>query len=70
MKTVSTWSSRLEPVPPILNGALAAFAASMNSFTVFGPETLSHSTNWSSAITDTGVRSRQLKGILADSGSM
>ena len=70
MNTVSTWSSRLEPVPPILNGELAAFAAAMNSFTVFGPAALSHSTNWSSAITETGVSSRQLNGIFADSGSM
>src|SRR4030088_3362797 len=38
--TVSTWSSRLEPVPPILNGADAAFAAAMNSFTDFGPAAL------------------------------
>ena len=43
--TVSTLSSRFEPVPPILNGGLAALAAAMNSFTVFGPSTLSHSTN-------------------------
>ena len=42
----------------------------MNSFTVFGPAALSHSTNWSIATTDTGVSSRQLNGILADSGSM
>jgi hypothetical protein len=70
MKAVTTWSSRLEPVPPMMKGGLAALAASMNSLVVFGPSTLSHSTNWSSAITDTGVRSRQLKGILADSGSM
>src|SRR5262249_12755464 len=32
-KTVRTWSSRFEPVPPILNGGLAAFAAAVNSFT-------------------------------------
>ena len=32
--TVRTWSSRLEPVPPILNGGSAALAASANSFTV------------------------------------
>ncbi len=70
MKTVSTWSSRFEPVPPILNGELEAFAAAMKSFTVFGPLVLSHSTNWSIAITETGVRSRQLNGIFADSGSM
>ena len=70
MNTVSTWSSRFEPVPPILNGELAALAAAMNSFTVFGPAALSHSTNWSSATTDTGVSSRQLNGIFADSGSM
>src|SRR5215469_2119260 len=70
MNTVSTWSSRLEPVPPILNGELAAFAAAMKSFTLLGPLALSHSTNWSSAITETGVSSRQLTGILADSGNI
>ena len=71
MNTVSTWSSRLEPVPPILNGGLAALAASTNSLTFLcGIVVLSHSTNWSSAVTATGVRSRQLNGILADSGSM
>jgi hypothetical protein len=48
----------------------AALAAAMNSFTVFGPAALSHSTNWSSATTDTGVSSRQLNGIFAESGSM
>src|SRR5689334_4112318 len=32
-KTVRTWSSRFEPVPPILNGGLAALAAAANSFT-------------------------------------
>src|SRR5215831_1359885 len=64
MKTVSTWSSRLEPVPPILNGGLALFAAATNSFTfLYGSVVLFQSTNWSNAITDTGVRSRQLKGI-------
>ena len=42
----------------------------MKSFTVFGPATLSHNTNWSIAITETGVSSRQLNGIFADSGSM
>src|SRR3954454_24038308 len=70
-KTVRTWSSRLEPVPPILNGGLAFFAASANSFTVlYGSWLLVHSTNWSSAITDTGESSRQLNGIFAESGSM
>src|SRR5258707_8697165 len=33
-KTVRTWSSRLDPVPPILNGGFAFFAASANSLTV------------------------------------
>src|SRR5215813_5943797 len=71
MKAVTTWSSRLLPVPPILNGGLAAFAAAMNSFTfLYGSVVLSHSTNWSIAMTDTGVRSRQLNGILAASGSI
>ena len=70
MNTVSTLSSRFDPVPPILNGGVAALAAAMNSLTLFGPSALSHSTNWSSATTDTGVRSRQLNGIFADSGSM
>src|SRR5439155_17291312 len=70
MNTVRTLSSRFDPVPPILNGELAALAAAMNSFTVFGPATLSHNTNWSSAMTDTGVSSRQLNGIFADNGSM
>src|SRR5207344_3433137 len=71
MNTVSTWSSRFEPVPPILNGGSAAFAAVTNSFTfLYGSVVLSHSTNWSMAITETGVRSRQLKVILAASGSM
>src|SRR5258708_39941139 len=69
--TVRTWSSRLDPVPPILNGGLAFFAASANSFTVlYGSWEFVHSTNWSSAITETGVSSRQLNGIFADSGSM
>src|ERR1044072_4902948 len=31
--TVRTWSSRLEPVPPILNCGLALFAAAANSLT-------------------------------------
>ncbi len=65
------WSSRLEPVPPILNGGFAALAAAINSFTfLWGSVVLSHSTNWSSAMMETGVSSRQLNGILADSGSM
>src|SRR3954470_18705387 len=69
--TVSTWSSRLEPVPPILNGGLADLAAAMKSFTfACGSVVLSQSTNWSSATTETGVSSRQLNGILAESGSM
>src|SRR3954462_4268390 len=46
MNTVSTWSSRLEPVPPILNGGFAFFAAAMKSFTFeCGSVVLSHSTN-------------------------
>src|SRR5436853_5574258 len=70
-KTVRTWSSRLEPVPPILNGGLACFAASVNSFTVlYGSCVFVHSTNSSRASTDTGVRSCQLNGIFAVSGSM
>src|SRR6185312_17145522 len=44
MKTVSTWSSRLEPVPPILKGGLAALAAATNSLTfLYGSVVLSHS---------------------------
>jgi hypothetical protein len=71
MNTVSTWSSRRDPVPPILNGGLAALAASMNSLVVlYGICAVSHSTNWSIAMTDTGVSSRQLNGIFAASGSM
>src|SRR6185369_15322579 len=71
MKTVSTWSSRFDPVPPILNGGSDFFAASMNSFVVlYGSVALVHSTNSSSAVTATGVSSRQLKGIFAESGSM
>ena len=59
------------PVPPILNGGSAALAAATNSFTfLYGSVVLSHSTNSSIAMTDTGVRSRQLNGILAASGSM
>ena len=60
----------MEPVPPILKGDAAAFAATMKSLTDFGPAALSHRTNWSIATTATGVRSRQLNGIFADSGSM
>src|SRR4051812_25758017 len=45
-KTVRTWSSRLEPVPPILNWGFAFFAAAMKSFTFeCGSVVLSHSTN-------------------------
>src|SRR3954466_9872101 len=70
-KTVRTWSSRLEPVPPILNGGLADLAASTNSLTfLYGSVVLSHSTNSSSAVTATGVSSRQLNGILADRGNI
>src|SRR4051812_5552080 len=71
MNTVSTWSSRREPVPPILKGGFAVLAASMNSLVVlYGICAVSHSTNSSSAMTDTGVRSRQLNGSFAASGSM
>src|SRR6185369_5411562 len=34
MNAVMTWSSRRDPVPPILNGGFAALAASRNSFVV------------------------------------
>src|SRR5579862_5185627 len=34
MKTVSTLSSRFDPVPPILNSGFALFAAAMNSLVV------------------------------------
>src|SRR3954463_4350192 len=61
--TVSTWSSRFEPVPPILNEFF--FASSMNSFVVLaGTSLLVQSTNSSSATTATGVSSRQSKGTL------
>src|SRR4029079_8821306 len=71
MKTVSTWSSRFEPVPPILNGGSDFFAASTNSFVfLYGSVALVQSTNSSSAVTATGVSSRQLNGIFAESGSM
>src|SRR3954453_18596906 len=54
--TVRTGSSRLEPAPPLLHRGLGAFAAGINSFTFLcGSVVLSHSTNSSSAITDTGV---------------
>src|SRR4029079_5838120 len=70
-KTVRTWSSRLEPVPPILNGGLAALAAAENSFTfLYGSCVFVQRMNSSIASTETGVRSRQLNGILAVSGSM
>src|SRR4051812_2870306 len=69
--TVSTWSSRLEPVPPILKGGLAALAAAENSFTfLYGSCALVQRMNSSMASTATGVRSRQLNGIFAVSGSM
>src|SRR5690349_25173255 len=46
MNTVSTWSSRREPVPPILNGGSAALAASVNSFVVlYGICAVSHRSN-------------------------
>src|SRR5258708_36755650 len=35
MKTVNTWSSRFYPVPPILNGGLAALWDAVNSFPIF-----------------------------------
>src|SRR5512142_221960 len=54
-KTVRTLSSRLEPVPPILKGGFAFFAASMNSFVVLaGTWLFVQRMNSSSAITDTG----------------
>ena len=57
--------------PELYTSLLAFFAASTNSFVVlYGIWTLSQRTNSSSAITDTGVNSRQLNGIFADSGSM
>src|SRR4030081_847394 len=59
--TVRMWSSRLEPVPPILNGGLAPLAAAMNSFTfLWGSVVLSQSTNWSSAMIGSGGSLRQL----------
>jgi hypothetical protein len=55
----------LGPVPPILNlFGPAALTASMYSLAdLYGVSALTQSTNWSSAIIATGVRSFQLKGI-------
>src|SRR6476469_108139 len=64
MPTVRIWSSCFDPVPPILILlGPAALTAAMNSVAVlYGFSALTQSTNWSSAIIDTGVMSFQLKG--------
>src|SRR5882724_7535536 len=54
-------TSWVAPVPPILKGGVAAFAAATKSLTLAcGCEALFHNTNWSSAMTEIGVSSRQL----------
>src|SRR6478735_11760726 len=54
--TVRTWSSRFEPVPPILKGGVAALAAAANSFTfLYGSWVFVQRMNSSMASTDTGV---------------
>ena len=70
MPTVRIWSSCLEPVPPIfiLLGPAALTAARYSLAVLYGVSALTHSTNWSSAIIDTGVMSRQLKGTPVASG--
>src|SRR5687767_12141191 len=62
--TVMIWSSCLEPVPPILNLlAHADFtAATYSPAVLYGVCAFTHSTNWSSAIIDTGVMSFQWNG--------
>ena len=58
------WSSCFEPVPPILIllGPAALTAAMYSLAVLYGFSALTQSTNWSSAIIDTGVMSFQLKG--------
>ncbi len=70
--TVMMWSSRFEPVPPILKvPGGAAFTAARYSFGVlYGVSAFTHSRNSSSAIIATGFRSRQLNGRLTAIGSV
>src|ERR1700752_4565706 len=62
--TVMIWSSCFEPVPPIfiLLGPAALTAAMYSAAVLYGVSAFTHSTNWSSAIIETGVMSFQLKG--------
>src|SRR3954470_18692767 len=64
MPAVRIWSSCFEPVPPILIllGPAALTAAMKSAAVLYGFSALTQSTNWSSAIIDTGVMSFQLKG--------
>src|SRR6478672_6264418 len=64
MPTVRIWSSCFDPVPPILIlfGPAALTAAMYSLAVLYGLSALTHSTNWSSAIIETGVMSFQLKG--------
>src|SRR6188508_2851882 len=64
------WSSCFDPVPPILKVLSgAALIASTYSLTLlYGLSALTHSTNSSSAIIATGVRSFQLNGMPVASG--
>src|SRR4029079_5673832 len=61
---VTIWSLALEPVPPIfiLFGPAALTAAMYSPAVLYGLSALTQSTNWSSAIIETGVMSFQLKG--------
>ena len=62
MLTVMIWSSWRAPVPPMRILPPAARTCSMNSVADFaGLLALTQSTNWSSAIMDTGVNSVQSK---------
>src|SRR6185295_36311 len=64
MPAVRIWSSCFEPVPPILIlfGPAALTAATKSLAVLYGFSALTQSTNWSSAIIETGVMSFQLKG--------
>src|SRR4051812_35480775 len=70
MAAVTIWSSCLEPVPPIfiLLGPAALTASTYCLAFWYGDSALTHSTKLSSAIIDTGVMSRQLKGTPVASG--
>src|ERR1700682_6536754 len=63
------WSSRFDPVPPILNVSGLALTAARYSFGVlYGVSEFTHRMNWSWAIKATGVRSRQLNTRSVASG--